>query len=101
MSLLKPVPGCLAADPVSLVRDHRVKQGLTRAGVLVYSFAGDLLFEPWEVFDEQGHAFTRFKDFWLKCRTMPFEPEAPLPHPKRIRGTSRKLKCTHPPRWHA
>lgn len=74
------------ADPVSLVRDHRVRQGLTRAGIVVYSFSGDLLYEPWEIYDEHGQPFTRFSDFWHHCQTMPFEPDVPLPPPKRLRA---------------
>lgn len=71
-------------DPVSLVRDHRVKQGLSQAGIVVNSFNADLLYEPWEVNDDQGQAFTTFAGFWTKCMDMPVEPEAPILPPKRI-----------------
>ncbi|MCO5584045.1 hypothetical protein L7F22_037967 [Adiantum nelumboides] len=71
-------------DPVSLVRDHRVKQGLSQAGIIVNSFNADLLYEPWEVNDDNGQAFTTFSGFWAKCMDMPAEPEAPILPPKRI-----------------
>lgn len=77
---------CDWADPVSLVRDHRVKQGLASLGITVHTFNGDLLYEPWEVYDDNGHAFTTFEAFWRKCLNMPFEPEAPLLSPRRLDG---------------
>lgn len=71
-------------DPVSLVRDHKLKQELVQAGVSVTTFNADLLYEPWEINDEQGHPFTTFAGFWTQCMNMAIEPEAPLLPPKRI-----------------
>lgn len=71
-------------DPASLVRDHRVKQALSQAGVLVNTFNADLLYEPWEVNDEHGQPFTTFAAYWARCLNMPAEPEAPLLPPKRF-----------------
>ncbi|XP_024380324.1 cryptochrome-1 isoform X3 [Physcomitrium patens] len=78
-------------DPVSLVRDHRVKQGLSQRGIVVHTFNGDLLYEPWEVYDEEGQAFTVYEAFWKKCMSMPFEPEAPLLPPRRLTGPIGKI----------
>lgn len=71
-------------DPVSLVRDHKVKQELLQAGVSVTTFNADLLYEPWEINDEQGRPFTTFAGFWSQCMDMAIEPESPLLPPKRI-----------------
>ncbi|XP_031118650.1 cryptochrome-1-like isoform X1 [Ipomoea triloba] len=71
-------------DPLSLVRDHRAKEILTAQGVTVRSFNADLLYEPWEVVDDEGHPFTTFNAFWDRCLSMPYDPEAPLLPPKRI-----------------
>uniref|UniRef100_A0A5B7BWM0 Putative cryptochrome 1.2 n=1 Tax=Davidia involucrata TaxID=16924 RepID=A0A5B7BWM0_DAVIN len=71
-------------DPLSLVRDHRAKEVLTAQGIAVHSFNADLLYEPWEVHDDQGHPFTTFDAFWDRCLSMPYDPEAPLLPPKRI-----------------
>ncbi|XP_072985129.1 cryptochrome-1-like isoform X2 [Typha latifolia] len=60
-------------DPVSLVRDHKIKNQLVALGISVQSFNADLLFEPWDVYDENGHAFTTFSAFWDKCMTLPIE----------------------------
>ncbi|MCD7455476.1 Cryptochrome-1 [Datura stramonium] len=71
-------------DPISLVRDHRAKEVLTAQGISVRSFNADLLYEPWEVNDDEGRPFTTFSAFWEKCLSMPYDPEAPLLPPKRI-----------------
>ncbi|XP_052144471.1 cryptochrome-1-like isoform X1 [Oryza glaberrima] len=70
-------------DPLSLVRDHRVKALLTAEGIAVQSFNADLLYEPWEVVDDDGCPFTMFAPFWDRCLCMP-DPAAPLLPPKRI-----------------
>ncbi|CAN1848232.1 CRY1 [Linum perenne] len=71
-------------DPLSLVRDHRAKEVLTARGIVVRSFNADLLYEPWDVTDDQGHPFSTFSSFWDRCLNMPYDPESPLLPPKRI-----------------
>ncbi|XP_043718923.1 cryptochrome-1-like [Telopea speciosissima] len=71
-------------DPLSLVRDHRAKELLTSQGIVVRSFNADLLYEPWEINDAQGHPFTTFSAFWNRCLSMPYDPAAPMLPPKRI-----------------
>lgn len=71
-------------DPLSLVRDHKLKQDLSSRGILVRTFNSDLLYEPWEINDEEGHAFSTFQAYWNKCLNMPYDPSAPLLPPKRI-----------------
>jgi cryptochrome 2 len=67
------------SDPVSLVRDHKVKSELQAVGLSVQSFNADLLYEPWEVYDVNGIAFTTFNEFWLKCLDLPVDLTSPLP----------------------
>ncbi|KAH9557052.1 hypothetical protein CY35_07G065700 [Sphagnum magellanicum] len=82
-------------DPVSLVRDHSVKQGLAEQGISVHTFNGDLLHEPWEVYDDNGQAFTVFNAYWQKCLNLPHEPEAPVLPPRRLTGPIGKiLSCS-------
>nr|KJB38414.1 hypothetical protein B456_006G253700 [Gossypium raimondii] len=66
-------------DPVSLVRDHNIKEKLAEAGISVRSYNGDLLYEPWEIYDEKGQAFTTFDAYWDKCLNMQMEPISFLP----------------------
>lgn len=51
-------------DPVSLVRDHVLKQELQARNIQCYSYNADLLHEPWEVLDAQGEAYTVFPLFF-------------------------------------
>ncbi|KAI3757358.1 hypothetical protein L6452_04894 [Arctium lappa] len=71
-------------DPLSLVRDHRAKEVLTENGIAVRSFNADLLYEPWEVLDDDGRPFITFTSFWDRCLSMPYDPEPPQLPPKRI-----------------
>lgn len=66
-------------DPVSLVRDHRIKTQLVDMGISVRSFNGDLLYEPWDIYDEGRIAFTTFDAYWAKCMSLPIEPSLLLP----------------------
>lgn len=66
-------------DPVSLVRDHDIKQKLGELGITVKSFNGDLLCEPWEIYDDEGHAITKFDVYWKTCLSMQKEPVMYLP----------------------
>ena len=60
-----------------------MKEQLTAEGISVQSFNADLLYEPWEVLDDDGCPFTMFAPFWNRCLCMP-DPAAPLLPPKRI-----------------
>ncbi|XP_057430675.1 cryptochrome-1-like [Lotus japonicus] len=66
-------------DPVSLVRDHNIKEKLLELGISVQSYNGDLLYEPWDIYDESGHAFTNFDSFWNKCLDMQIKTFSLIP----------------------
>ncbi|NP_001303186.1 cryptochrome-2 [Brassica napus] len=70
-------------DPVSLVRDHTVKEKLVERGISVQSYNGDLLYEPWEIYCEKGKPFTNFNSYWKKCLDMPVESVV-IPPPWRL-----------------
>lgn len=53
--------------------DDKIKNELSALGISVQSFNGDLLYEPWDVYDENGQAFTTFNEYWEKCMTLPTE----------------------------
>lgn len=79
-------------DPVSLVRDHHIKEQLVELGISVQSYNADLLYEPWEVYDEKGLAFTMFDAYWNNCMHMQMEPITHAPvwrlEPLPTSGTS-------------
>uniref|UniRef100_A0A2P2JF00 Photolyase/cryptochrome alpha/beta domain-containing protein n=2 Tax=Rhizophora mucronata TaxID=61149 RepID=A0A2P2JF00_RHIMU len=79
-------------DPVSLVRDHNIKEKLEELGISVQSYNGDLLYEPWEIYDEKGNSFMTFDSYWDKCLSMHMGSVSHLP-PWRldlIKGTVEK-----------
>ncbi|KAL3329078.1 hypothetical protein AABB24_036267 [Solanum stoloniferum] len=78
-------------DPVSLVRDHNVKQKLGELGISVQSYNGDLLNEPWEVYDDDGKVFTTFDAYWEKSLSIQNEPGSHLP-PWRLTQAAGSVK---------
>ncbi|RZC22790.1 Cryptochrome-2 isoform B [Glycine soja] len=80
-------------DPVSLVRDHNIKEKLVELGISVKSYNGDLLFEPWSIYDETGHAFTTFDPFWNRCLHMQIKAFSLIP-PQLILAEGKVGKCS-------
>ncbi|KAF5752389.1 Cryptochrome 2 isoform 3 [Tripterygium wilfordii] len=78
-------------DPVSLVRDHNVKEKLVELGISVQSYNGDLLYEPWDIYDERGNALVTFDAYWEKCLYMQKEPVSHLP-PRRLVPAAGKVE---------
>ena len=71
-------------DPISMVRDHSVKQSLTSFQIPFYTFNSDLLFEPWDVLDSKSQTLSCFEDFWSHCRSHYRQPALPVPGPGRL-----------------
>ena len=69
-------------DPAARVRDTQVKAALRAEGVGARSFAGHLLFEPWDVVTGSGGFYRVFTPMWRAVRGR--DPGAPLPAPGRI-----------------
>ncbi|CAN0904660.1 CRY2 [Linum grandiflorum] len=80
------------SDPVSLVRDHSIKDKLGELGISVKSYNADLLFEPWEIYDDEGHAFTTFNSYWDKCLHMHMEPVSHLRPWRLVPATAGTIK---------
>lgn len=69
-------------DPDARMRDEAVKAGLKADGVEAQSFAGHLLFEPWEVQTGTGGFYRVYTPFWRAVRGR--EVSEALPAPLRI-----------------
>ncbi|KAJ1392204.1 Rossmann-like alpha/beta/alpha sandwich fold, partial [Sesbania bispinosa] len=82
------------SDPVSLVRDHNITEKLVELGISVQSYNGDLLYEPSEVYGENGHAFTTFDPFWKRCLNMQMEAVSLIPPWKLIPAEGKVEKCS-------
>lgn len=72
-----------AYDPAAKARDIEVKAALKGLGIEARSFAGHLLFEPWEVETGQGGPYRVYSPYWRAVKDRPVA-EA-LPPPGRLR----------------
>lgn len=68
--------------------DADIKSGLRADGIVVASFAGSLLHEPWTVTTGSGTHYSVFSPFWRACLALP-APRAPLPEPREIDGVAK------------
>ncbi|KAJ6988664.1 cry2-2 [Populus alba x Populus x berolinensis] len=80
--------------PVSLVRGHNIKEKLVELGIFVQSYNGDLLYEPWEIYDERGYAFTTFEAYRDKCSHMQMEPVSHLPPWRLVPAAGTIVMCS-------
>jgi deoxyribodipyrimidine photo-lyase len=71
-------------DPAARARDTGVKAALKADGVEARSFAGHLLFEPWDVVTGSGGFYRVFTPMWRAVRGR--DPGAALPAPGRVPG---------------
>lgn len=55
-------------EPATLRRDKRIKTELTQQDIEYKSFAGHLLFEPWQVQTGGGTPYKVFTPFWNACQ---------------------------------
>ncbi len=73
-------------DPATLERDKQLKSLLTARGLEAKSFAGHLLFEPWDVATKNGGPFKVFTPYWRSCmslqphRAIVATPDSLAPH---------------------
>jgi len=74
-------------DPISMVRDNEVKQGLLDKRLVCRSFNGDMLREPWEVVQEEDKSpFSSFESFWSAHQAIKQDPPPPAPAPEILPG---------------
>ena len=78
-------------EPATIARDTKLKDALTRAGLVAESFCGALLHEPWTVQNLSRKPFQVFTPFWRHCLAK-LDPDEPLPVPEKI---------TAPAKWPA
>jgi len=55
-------------EPAGIARDSRIKRALTEQGIEYHSFAGSLLFEPWQIRTQAGEPYKVFTPFWQACQ---------------------------------
>lgn len=71
-------------EPAVIARDTHIKVTLKDQGIECSSHNAALLFEPWEVRNQQGKPFRVFTPFWKHCQTRLAEQHLPLPAPSTL-----------------
>jgi len=71
-------------EPTLVKRDTLLKHELRQQGLLVKSFPGNLLIEPWDIQTKNGGPFKVFTPFWRACQALLAAVPTPLPAPKKI-----------------
>ncbi len=84
-------------DPDSIARDKAVKSALGEDGIEARSFAGHIMFEPWEVETKTGAFYKVYTPFWksVKDRDVP----APLPAVKELAAPGTWPASDDPADW--
>lgn len=54
-------------EPLAFHRDLQLKAVLQKKGIHVETYKGNLLFEPWEIANQQKKPFQVFTPFWKNC----------------------------------
>jgi deoxyribodipyrimidine photo-lyase len=72
-------------DKAHIDTDTRLKTHMREQGIVVESFNGHLLYEPWEVVSKTGTPLKVFTPFWRAARASK-DPALPLPTPTAING---------------
>lgn len=70
-------------EPYAVARDTALKKLITDDGGEYFSFNANLLFEPWEIKNQQEKPYGVFTPFWKACQVKG-GIDAPLPAPKKI-----------------
>jgi len=87
------VPGCRPRVPCAGPQGEGRAGAGGRADAL--GSARTCLFEPWEIFDSSGCAFTTFDAYWNRCLAMPAARSTPLPRGPR-RSSPRRVSIHTP-----
>lgn len=65
--------------------DREIKASLSDDGLVVKSFNGQLLYEPWDVQTKGGDYFKVYSPFW-RAALAKGEPDGPLPKPSKLKS---------------
>ena len=78
-------------EPAVIARDTNIKTTLKDQDIAVSSHNAALLFEPWEVRNQQDKPFRVFTPFWKHCQTRLSQQPLPLPRPETLPAAAAAL----------
>jgi deoxyribodipyrimidine photo-lyase len=79
-------------EPAVIARDTVIKRQLKEQGIIACSHNANLLFEPWEVRNQQDKPFRVFTPFWRHCQQRLAEQTSPLPAPDALPKVDKKIE---------
>lgn len=82
-------------EPVTIARDTRIKTRLNTLGIEYRSFAGSLLYEPWQIQTGSGGPYRVFTPFWRNCQKLGL-PNALTPALRKLPPVSKRLSSQRP-----
>jgi deoxyribodipyrimidine photo-lyase len=71
-------------EPWRINIDANIKQQLTSKNIIVKSFNGSLLWEPWEIFNNNKEPYKIYTHFYRKAKMQPILPRKPFASPKKL-----------------
>ncbi len=69
-------------EPWSIIRDKYIKKTLNNNNIVVNTFNGSLLWEPWDILKKDGSPYKVFTPFYKKGCLFASSPRKPLQAPK-------------------
>jgi len=70
-------------EPAQIKRDRLIKAALQKSGIIIRTFQGALLHEPWTIKNQAGQPYQLFRPFWQACQRCPGK-RLPLTIPNRF-----------------
>jgi deoxyribodipyrimidine photo-lyase len=79
-------------EPAIIARDTEIKRVLKDSGIAVCSHNANLLFEPWQIRNQQDKPFRVFTPFWRHCQQRLGEQPLPLATPTALPAVDAAIK---------
>ncbi len=82
-------------EPAVIERDKQIKAGLKEKGIVVETFNGALLQEPWQLSTKEGKPYQVFTPFWKTCLAQ-LDLDPPLKRPAALPSAQQLCKSASP-----
>jgi len=71
-------------EPALIARDLQIQTKLQQQGIVVETFPGYLLHEPWSIQNRSQQPYQVFTPFWKTCQRVDLSKQLPLPMPQSL-----------------
>jgi deoxyribodipyrimidine photo-lyase len=80
-------------EPTLIERDRKIQMELQQRGIIVHTFPGYLLHEPWHIQNRSNQPYQVFTPFWKTCQRVDLNKQLPLPAPGRLNPPKKWPQC--------